>query len=420
MDIKYKIAFFLQKISGNTYNSECRIRMRVRWDDNIIQFNSGYLIHPDKWIAKENRCKRNTSNKSNHSAFQINKELERLEQLAIDVFKFFEVNNKMPTAIEFKDKFNGLNGKGTRTKIKRSIDNYFLEFMKEEGTINSWSDATFNKFNTLLRQIKEFNKGININSFTHSNLISFLEYLRINRDMQNVSILKSWKLLKWFLAWADKKDYIKCKEYYNFKPNLRVVTDKQIIFLNMEELMKVYNLVFPDDKRYLDRARDLFCFECFTSLRYSDIAKLERVDIVNDKITVVTKKTGDTVNIELNKYSKAILYKYKDDPKPLPIITNQKLNKYIKEVCFIAEINEPIKTVYYKGSERIEEIRPKYELIGTHTGRRTFISNALSLGIPPAVVMAWTGHSDYKAMQPYIQIADEAKKKEMNKFNEKF
>mgnify|MGYP000953177594 FL=1 len=72
----------------------------------------------------------------------------------------------------------------------------------------------------------------------------------------------------------------------------------------------------------------------------------------------------------------------------------------------------------YRGNGRIDGVTPKYALLGTHAGRRTFICNALALGIPPQVVMKWTGHSDYKAMKPYIDIADEIKANAMSKFNQ--
>ena len=91
---------------------------------------------------------------------------------------------------------------------------------------------------------------------------------------------------------------------------------------------------------------------------------------------------------------------------------------YIKEFAELAGINEPIRQTYYKGNERIDEVTPKYALLGTHTGRRTFICNALALVIPPQVVMKWTGHSDYKAMKPYIDIADDIKANAMSKFNQ--
>jgi integrase len=113
--------------------------------------------------------------------------------------------------------------------------------------------------------------------------------------------------------------------------------------------------------------------------------------------------------------------KYKDIPfkdnKALPNYTNQAMNRDLKELCKLAEINEPIRITSYKGNVRIDEIHPKWELVGTHTGRRSFVVNALSLGIPPNIVMKWTGHSDYKAMKPYIDIVDSIKADSMTKFN---
>lgn len=90
----------------------------------------------------------------------------------------------------------------------------------------------------------------------------------------------------------------------------------------------------------------------------------------------------------------------------------------LKELGELAEINDPVRETYYKGNERIDTVTPKYALLGTHAGRRTFICNALALGIPAQVVMKWTGHSDYKAMKPYIDVADDIKANAMNKFNQ--
>jgi integrase len=94
------------------------------------------------------------------------------------------------------------------------------------------------------------------------------------------------------------------------------------------------------------------------------------------------------------------------------------MNRDIKVICRLAGIDEGIRVTTYKGNVRTDEVRPKWELLGTHTGRRTFIVNALSLGIPPNVVMKWTGHSDYKSMKPYIDIVDSIKASSMTKFNE--
>ena len=93
------------------------------------------------------------------------------------------------------------------------------------------------------------------------------------------------------------------------------------------------------------------------------------------------------------------------------------MNRSLKDLCQLAEINEPIRITTFKGNVRKDTVHPKWELVGTHTGRRTFIVHALSLGIAPNVVMKWTGHSDYKAMKPYIDIVDSIKAESMTKFN---
>ena len=167
---------------------------------------------------------------------------------------------------------------------------------------------------------------------------------------------------------------------------------------------------------------NVFLFCCFTGLRYSDVHNLKKSDIRDGYIEITTVKTAERLIIELNNHSKAILDKYKDvefeGHKALPVISNQKMNDYLKELGELAEINEPVSETYYKGSRRIDTITPKYALLGTHAGRRTFICNALALGIPAQVVMKWTGHSDYKAMKPYIDIADDVKANAMSKFNQ--
>ena len=420
MIIRRTISFYLQKVYAGGGNGECQIRLRIRWDGKLVQFNCGYSIDPKKWNSEVSRCKKNTFNRKGVPAADINKELNWLDELANDVFKMFEVQGTMPTVEEYKAEFNTRNGKKVSLPPEeKTFDLCFLEFLSTQSSLNSWSDATIRKFNTLKKHLKKMRPDLKLSMFTPSFYLEFIEYLRDVAGMQNTSILKMWKVLTWFLRWADKKGYLSDRSYLDFKPGLKTVRDKEVVFLTWDELMKVYAFKFPAGKKYLERVRDVFCFQCFTSLRYSDVSKLKREDITGNIIKVVTTKTGDTIQIDLNKYSRAILKKYEEDEKPLPVVSNQKMNEWIKEVCFLAGIDQLVTTVYYIGAERVEETRPKYELIGTHTGRRTFICNALTMGIPAATVMEWTGHSDYKSMKPYIKIADGEKAKAMKLFDER-
>ena len=101
----------------------------------------------------------------------------------------------------------------------------------------------------------------------------------------------------------------------------------------------------------------------------------------------------------------------------MPVISNPKMNDSLHDLCRLAGINEMVRKTYFRGKERIDEVKPKWEFVGSHTGRRTFICHALSMGIPPEIVMKWTGHSDYKAMKPYIDVVDEIKAESMKKFD---
>lgn len=419
MNIKRSISFYLQKVYNSTNNGECQIRMRVRWQGNTVQFNCGYTVYPERWDSSDSRCRKGYFNSKGFSSADINKEISRLEALAEDVFKIFEVEGCIPNAEMYKNTFNKQNGKAFNLNAYVKFEEILNEFIAEQSSINSWSRGTIYKFNTLRKHLNEMKSDVKLSDFNANFYVKYIEFLLNVVGMKNTSVIKSWKIFQWFLRWADKKGYLNNHDYIDFIPRLKTVSDKEVIYLTWDELMRVYSLQFPEGKKYLERVRDVFCFQCFTSLRYSDVEKLKREDIVDDVVKVVTEKTGDTIRIELNKYSRSILEKYSDEEKPLPVPSNQKMNEWIKEVCFLAGIDTLVTAVYYKGSERIEEVHPKYELIGTHTGRRTFICNALTMGIPAATVMEWTGHSDYKAMKPYIKIADQEKAKAMKKFDEK-
>ena len=297
----------------------------------------------------------------------------------------------------------------------------FDEFVAECSKQNDWSSSTLKKFATVKKHIYTFDPNTTFDSWTEKHFNDYIEFLRTEKNMRNTSIAKQIKFVKWFLRWSNRKGYHQNMAYDKFTPKMKSAP-KKVIFLTWEELNRLKDYKIPPTKQYLERVRDVFLFCCFSGLRYSDVYNLKRSDIKPDHIEVTTVKTADSLIIELNNHSKAILEKYKsvhfEDHKALPVISNQKMNDYLKELGELAEINDPVRETYYKGNERIDTVTPKYALLGTHAGRRTFICNALALGIPAQVVMKWTGHSDYKAMKPYIDIADDIKANAMNKFNQ--
>lgn len=96
----------------------------------------------------------------------------------------------------------------------------------------------------------------------------------------------------------------------------------------------------------------------------------------------------------------------------------QTMNNYLKKIAELMGIDAPVYHAYYQGNKRYEETVPKYQVLSTHAGRRTFVVTAITLGMDLSVIMKFTGHSPLSAMKPYMDIVDELKQKEMNKFNE--
>ena len=425
MNIKRNIIFALEsrKKNGVPIVENVPIRMRVIYASQRIEFTTGYRIDAAKWDADKQRVKNGCTNKLKQSASEINADLLKYYTEIQNVFKEFEVQGIMPSTQQLKDAFN-LRIKNTdeepQEDVETSFWDVFDEFVKECGNQNNWTKSTYEKFAAVKSHLKEFKDDVTFEYFDESGLNEYVNFLRDEKDMRNSTIGKQIGFLKWFLRWSFKKGYHQNIAYDTFRPKLKA-TPKKIIFLTWNELNKLKDYQIPQDKQYLERVRDVFLFCCFSSLRYSDVRNLKRWDVKSDHIEVTTVKTADNLIIELNDYSKAILEKYKDiqfeDDMVLPVISNQKMNDYLKELGELAEIDEPVRETYYKGNERIDEIFPKYALLSTHAGRRTFICNALALGIPAEVVMKWTGHSDYKAMKPYIDIADEIKASAMDKFN---
>lgn len=404
MNIKRNIifAFESRKKDGVPIVENVPIRMRVNFASQRIEFTTGYRIDVAKWDVDKQRVKNGCTNKLKQSASEINVALLGYYTELQEIFKRFEVAEIVPSPAEVKEAFNNRYGQNEKielasadtSNVPSNFYEAFDDFVRVCGRQNDWTHSTFEKFAAVKNHLKNFRSELSFDFFDEEGLTEYVQYLREVREMRNSTIGKQLSFLKWFLRWSFKQGMHSNNAYDTFKPKLKD-TQKKIIFLTWEELNRLREFKIPPTKQALERVRDVFLFQCFTGLRYSDVFNLRRSDIKGDHIEVMTVKTSDSLIIELNDHSRAIIEKYKDvefeNDKALPVITNQKMNDYLKELAELAEINEPVRQTYYKGNERIDEVTPKYALLGTHAGRRTFICNALALGIPPQVVMKWTG-----------------------------
>jgi integrase len=173
------------------------------------------------------------------------------------------------------------------------------------------------------------------------------------------------------------------------------------IYLSEDELQRMYHLQLTG---HLDKARDYFLIGAYTGLRFEDWKKVTREKVVDGVLTVRSSKTGEVSTIPIHPVVSSILDKYDGVLPPLP--SNQKINEYIKIVSMRAGINELVETRITKGGEREISATEKYELVTTHTARRSLATNLVLRGVSPYVVMKVTGHKSLSSFERYVRLQE--------------
>lgn len=231
----------------------------------------------------------------------------------------------------------------------------------------------------------------------YNNFIKFLEgkNLRINTIGGHI------KNLKVFLrqSFSQKIHENKIFEHRDFKV---LQEDVDNIYLTKEELGKMYQLDLSDNKT-LEQTRDAFILGAFSGLRFSDIQNLKPENIGVDSIIRTTAiKTKKQVCIPIGKVAKLILDKYY--PKLPKVFSNQKFNDYLKIIAEKAGLNEEVTITHSNGGVHTPYKYKKYELVSTHTARRSFATNMMLDGVPIGQIMMITGHKTQESFFKYIKI----------------
>lgn len=396
---------------------EQSIIIRVTFNKCRVDLETGLTIAASKWDDKLCEAKRNVVNGQGYTFREMNDSISNKISTINAIFKKYDLTNKYPTATQLKDEYK--EALGHLGQHHKTLLAYYDEFIENRATLNSWSANTKKKYNAIRAKLTAFDPSLKIEDLDNSRLTALVAFFQ-RYWKQNTTFTKRWQDIGAFFKWCRDNNYPIHQDCAGFKIKLKL-PKRTIIYLERDELLKVYNYKFSKQLKYLDLYRDWFCLSAFTSLRFSDVMKLRKVDVRDTYIEITTQKDSDAVKIDLNKYSKEIIKKYKKNPFAkefvLPRVHNAVLNRYLKEIGKICEIDTPITKISFEGATRKEETKPKYEYITSHTGRKTFICLALSMGIPPTTVMAWTGHDSFEDMKPYIRITDEAKAREMAKFD---
>lgn len=386
------ISFYLKKST----DEKSIIYISLSFRGNRKMITTGISINPKYWDSKKNRIKTSYS-----SAMVLNNTLEKIADVARDHFNKYLLKNATPDMNDIQNEVKRFLRPDT-FKSEFSFADAFQEFLIEREKKNVASFGTIKHyqsfFNRLIKLFPDL-KFENINNKFHT---EYNYHLSKEMNFTDNYIGFHIKTLKTFMRWAQNKGYHNNEYYKEMKVIHREVDN---VALTLQELDILETLEFTKKDIHLKIIRDLFLLQCYTGLRVSDLMDLEptNIDYENNVIRVTTRKTKDKILIGISNRIKKILDRLPD--QKIKKIEEQYYNRAIKEICKLAGFDEKIKIIEFRGTKRVAVEYPKYDLITSHTARRTFITVSLKAGVLPESIMKITGHKDRKSFNKYVKIA---------------
>lgn len=266
-------------------------------------------------------------------------------------------------------------------------------------TKKKYAASSIKNFKFTVICLRRFDPRLKISTTTLSTYYRFITWCH-EKDLSTNYIgtrIKNWKTLGQIVGGSD------IFRHPEFK---KLQEDTFDIFLDEEEVKRIIDLKLPV-VRY-DLVRDWFVIGCYTGLRVSDMLSLTKQNLGKDYITIANEKTDEKVVIPIHKNVKKILTKYKGFP---PKITDVELNRIIKEIACKAKINDDVLYSLTKGGKRKDYYLKKWEMVSSHSMRRTAITNMRKFipPVPDSLIKKITGIKSDKTLSRYDKItADEA------------
>lgn len=337
---------------------------------------------------------------------ELKAELERIEAVAKDTYRRLENDGVEITSERLTLELDKIFKDKKEVKIEASKD--LLCFIDDYIEKSDKKIVTKKQYKIVRNNISEYadlsKKKPTFEDITLDYYWGFVDFLK-HRGYSPNTIGARIKGLKLFMNEAYERG-LHSNLDFRLKRFSKPSEETKAIYLNENELKAIYDFDFSNNKK-LDRVRDLFLIGCYTGLRFSDLSLLttKNINEENNTINVKTQKTGKMVVIPIHAFIRQILLKYNNDlPK---MLSNQKFNDYIKEVVKKVGIDEEIPIQREKDNLSYVDKVPKYELITSHTARRSFATNAYLAGIPAISIMKITGHKTEAAFMKYIKISEE-------------
>lgn len=394
---------FIIKKAKLLKNGEAPICMRITVNKRVAEVMIKRSIPIDLWNQKK-EC----SKGKDRVAAELNHYINTVRAKVLQIHRELEIDNKPITADIIKDCFYG------RDKVQRSLLEVYAEHNEKCRALigKEYTESTVTKFDTSINRLKEY-----IRSCYHRDDIMLAEldgqfirdfdfWLKTKKHCQNNSALKHLKNLKKIVRIALANDWIKKDPFYgiHFKQE-----EVNVEFLSREELDILMNKKFTIKR--LEQVRDIFVFCCFTALAFVDVQQLSREHLIKDNngalwIRKARQKTNQMCNIPVLSIPQRILRKYEDNAECikkgvlLPVISNQRMNAYLKEIADLCGITKRLTTH-----------------VARHTAATVvFLANDVSMENVSKIL----GHSNIRMTQHYAKVLDSSIMREMVNMEKNF
>lgn len=395
---------FILKGKNNPTNVICRFKPTQQHDFTCA---TGYWVNRSDWQLSNQRLKQKatTTNKD-----LINSKLNELQNQILDKWNrdFIQKENISKDWLKnLISSFSGLVKSNEQYKLYFSdwIQKFIDESPKRLYKGAPIAPRTIKHYVTTLNKIKTYEAHTKTKlRFENIDLKFYRDFINFCRTQENLGNNTIGGYITNFKMWCKNIELegLPINSQYKHSEFMALSNKTKDTYLNENEIDAIFKHDFTENPR-LDNTRDLFIIGLRTGLRISDFLRLKDINFIKGFIEIETAKTGERVVIPLHHQIQSILEKRNG---ALPnTISDQKFNLYIKEICQKVEINEMTEGAKVNPETKRKETGtfPKYELISSHTCRRSFASNLYGK-LPNMTIMAITGHQNESVFLKYIKI----------------
>ncbi|MFM9988338.1 site-specific integrase [Flavobacterium sp.] len=402
MNTTVSVLFYIKRSKANN-EGICPIYARVTIQAKRFEFSASKYVNPERWSPEGSKVKG-----TNEEARTINSHLDYLKNQVLEAEKrLFKKDIKVTSENLKNELFGAAETKRMLIPIFQDHNNKIKELVGKE-----YAPGTLERYKTSLSHTIEFLQwkykisDIEINKIDHAFVTDYEFWLRSVRNCANNTAVKYIKNFSKIIKLCLANDWLNKNPFANYKSKVKEV---ERVYLSEEEIQNIINKDFKTER--LSLVRDIFLFSCFTGLAYIDVKNLTKshisIGIDGEKwIFTHRQKTETASKIPILPVTQMIIDKYADHPKSnnevrlLPILTNQKMNAYLKEIAGVCEIEKELTF---------------------HIARHTFATTiTLTNGVPIESVSKMLGHKNLRTTQHYAKVLDKKVSEDMQVLRNKF